>query len=87
MFSGFALLSAPPSCHHGRRASVASVDEGVPDLAPARDQIRSVVLGAELGRGSRSDLYRHRGSPSVIRCRPAIDESKGIRLWLGFKNV
>ena len=66
MFSGFALLSAPPSCHHGRRASVASVDEGVPDLAPARDQIWSVVTGAELGRGSRSSLYNHQGDPSIV---------------------
>ena len=61
MFLGFALLSAPPSCHRGRRASVAGVDEWVLDLAPTRDQILSVVTGAELGRGSRSSLYRRRG--------------------------
>ena len=57
MFPGFALLSAPPSYHCGRRAGAASVDEGVLDLALARDQIWSVVIGAEPGRGSGSSLY------------------------------
>ena len=57
MFPGFALSLEPPSYHHSRGAGAAGVDEGVPDLAPARDQIRSVVKGAELGRGSRSGLY------------------------------
>ena len=59
MFPGFSLLSAPPSCHHGRGAGAAGVDEGVPDLALARDQIRLVMIGAELGRGSRSGLHLH----------------------------
>ena len=45
---------------------MAGVDEGVPDLAPARDQIWSVVTGAELGRGSRSGLYCRRGGPSAV---------------------
>ena len=45
---------------------MAGVDEGVLDLALARDQIWSVVIGAELGRGSRSGLYHHRGGPSVV---------------------
>ena len=58
MFLGFALSSAPPSCHHGHGAGAAGVDEGVPDLASAKDQIRSVVIGVELGRGSRFGLYR-----------------------------
>ena len=61
---------------------MASVDEGVPDLAPARDQIRSVVIGAELGRGSRSSLYHHQGIIKVVLLpstdRPIVDESKGI---------
>ena len=66
MFPGFALSSAPPSCNHDRRVGAASIDEGVPDLASARDQIRSVVIGAELGRGSKFGLYHRRGSPSSI---------------------
>ena len=66
MFLGFALLLAPPSCHHGRGAGAAGIDEGVPDLALASDQIRSVVIGAELGRGSRFGLYRRRGGPSTV---------------------
>jgi hypothetical protein len=37
------------SCHHGHRASAAGVDEGVPDLALARVQIQSAVVGAEVG--------------------------------------
>ena len=45
MFPGFALSSAPPSCHRGRGAAAAGVDEGVPDLAPVRDQIRSYHHG------------------------------------------
>jgi hypothetical protein len=52
MFPVFALSSAPPSCHRGREAGAAGVDEGVPDLASARSQIRLVVIGAKLGRGS-----------------------------------
>ena len=66
MFPSFALSSSPPSCHHGRGASAASVDEGVPNLALARDQIWSVMIGAELGRGFGSGLYYHRGGPSVV---------------------
>ena len=66
MFPSFALLSAPSSCHRGPRASVTGVDKGVPDLAPARDHIRSVMTGAELGRGSRSGLYHRQGGPSTI---------------------
>ena len=59
MFPSFVFSSAPPSCHHGHGASVAGVDEGVPDLAPTRDQIQSVMIGAELGRGFDSGLYHH----------------------------
>ena len=59
MFPGSALSSAPPSCNHDRRVGAASIDEGVPDLASARDQIWLVMIGAELGRGSRSNLYHH----------------------------
>ena len=66
MFPSFALSLAPPSYHHGHGGGAAGVDEGVPDLALARDQIRSVVTGAELGRGSRSGLYHHRGSASAV---------------------
>jgi hypothetical protein len=66
VFPSFALLSGPPSCHRGRGASAADIDEGVTDLAPARDQIRSVMIGAELGRGYRSSLYRCRDGPSTI---------------------
>ena len=62
---GFALSLASPSCHRGRGAGAAGVDEGVLDLSLSRDQIRSVMIGAELGRGSRSGLYHHRGGPSV----------------------
>ena len=51
MFPGFVLSSAPRSYHRGYGAGGASVDEGVPDLARARDQIRLVVTGAKLGRG------------------------------------
>ena len=58
MFPSFALSSSPPSYHRGRGAGAADVDEGVPDLALARDQIWSVVIGAKLDRGSRSGLYR-----------------------------
>ena len=66
MFPSFALLSAPPSYHHSRGAGTAGVDAGVTDLAPARDQFRSVMTGAELGRGSRSGMYHHRGGPFAI---------------------
>jgi len=66
MFPGFALSSTPPSCHRGRGAGVAGVDEGVLDLAPARDQIWSIVIGADLGRGFRSGLYHCRGGPSAV---------------------
>ena len=66
MFPSFALLLAPPSCHRGHGASAAGVDEGVRDLAPARDQIRSVMIGAKIGRGSESGLYHHQGGPSAI---------------------
>ena len=59
MFPGFALSLVPPSCHHGRGAGAVGIDERVPDLAPARDQIQSVVIGAELGRGSKFGLYHH----------------------------
>ena len=57
MFPSFALSSAPLSCHHGRGNGAVGVDEGVPDLTPARDLIWSIMKGAELGRGSRSGLY------------------------------
>jgi hypothetical protein len=57
VFPSFALLSGLPSCYRGRGASATDIDEGVTDLASARDQIRSVMIGAELGRGSRSSLY------------------------------
>ena len=70
---------------------MAGVDEGVPDLDSARDQIRSVVIGAELGRGSRSGLYHHQGIIKAVLLpsadRPAVDELKGIWLWLGFGNA
>ena len=66
MFPGFALSSAPPSCHHGRGAGAGDVDKGVLDLASARDHIRSVVTGVELGRGPISDLYHRRGSPCTV---------------------
>ena len=66
MFPGFALSSALPSCHHDRRVGAAGVDEGVPDLAPARDKIWSVMIGAKLGRGSGFGLYHHRGGPSAV---------------------
>jgi hypothetical protein len=59
VFPGFALSSASSSYHRGRGASAASVDEGVPDMALARDQIRSIMTGAELGRGSGFGLYHH----------------------------
>jgi len=59
MFPGFVLSLTPPSYHRGRGAGAAGVDKGVPDLALARDQIRSVVIGAELGRGSRFGLYHY----------------------------
>ena len=59
MFPGFALLSAPSSCHHGHGAGAAGVDKGILDLALARDQIQPVMIGAELGRGSRFGLYHH----------------------------
>ena len=49
MFPGYALLSAPPSCHRGRRAGVTDVDEGIPDLVLARVQIWLVMTGAEVG--------------------------------------
>jgi hypothetical protein len=66
MFLGFALSSTPSSYHRGRGVGAAGVDEGVPDLALARDKIWSVVTSAELGRGSRSSLYHYRGGPSAI---------------------
>ena len=66
MFLGFALSLAPSSYHRSRGAGANGVDEGVPDLASARDQIRSVMIGAELGRGSRSSFYHRRGSPSAV---------------------
>ena len=66
MFPGFALLLAPWSYHHSRGAGAAGVDEGVQDLASDRDQIRSVVKGAELGRGSEFGLYHCRGGPSTV---------------------
>ena len=59
MFSSFALSSAPPSYHCDRRAGATDVDKGVLDLALARDQIQSVMIGAELGRGFDSGLYHH----------------------------
>jgi len=65
-FPGYSLTSTPPSCHRGRRAGATGVDEGVPDLAPARVQIWSVMTGAVLGRGSRSSLYRRQGCPSAV---------------------
>jgi hypothetical protein len=40
-----AMLTFVELCHRGRGASAAGVDEGVQDLAPARDQIRSVMIG------------------------------------------
>ena len=66
MFPGFALLSAPSSYHRGCGAGVTSVDEGVTDLALARDQIWSVMIGTELGRGFGSSLYHRRGSHFAI---------------------
>ena len=66
MFTSFALSSALSSYHRGHGAGAASIDEGVPDLALAWDQIRSVMTGAELGRGSRSGMYHHRGGPFAI---------------------
>jgi hypothetical protein len=65
-FLGFALSSTPLSCHRDRRSGAAGVDEGVLDLAPAKDQIQLVMTGAELGRGSRFSLYHHRGGPSTV---------------------
>ena len=66
MFLGFALSSALPSYHHGHRGGATGVDEGVLDLAPARDQIWSVVTGAEVGRESKSGLYYSRGGSSAV---------------------
>jgi hypothetical protein len=66
VFPSFALLSARLSCHHSCRAGAADVDEGVPDLALAMDQIQPVMTGAELGRGFGSGLYHHRGGPSAV---------------------
>ena len=66
MFPGFALSLAPMSYHRDRGAGAARVDEAVPDLAPARDQIQSILTSAELGRGSRSSFYHRRGSPSAV---------------------
>jgi hypothetical protein len=66
VFPSFALLLAPSSCRRGHGAGAAGVDEWVPDLALARDQIRSVMIGAELGRGSKSGLYRRRGDPFTV---------------------
>jgi hypothetical protein len=43
-----------------------TLTKGVPDLAPARDQIWLVMTSAELGRGSGFGLYRRRGGPSTI---------------------
>jgi hypothetical protein len=59
VFPGIALSSTPLSCHRDCGASAVGVDEGVPDLALVRDQIRSVIIGAKLGRGFRSGLYYH----------------------------
>ena len=39
VFPDFALSSAPLSYHRGHGAGAVGVDEGVPDLALARDQI------------------------------------------------
>ena len=66
MFSSFALSLAPPSCHRGCGAGATSINKGVLDLASARDQIWLVMIGAELGRVSRSSLYRRRGGPSAV---------------------
>ena len=66
MYPSYALSLAHPSCHCGRGTGAASVDEGVPDLALARDQIRSIMIGPKLGRGSGSILYHHRGDPFVV---------------------
>ena len=40
---------AQPSCHHGRGIGAIGIDEGVPDPAPARVQIRLVMIGAKVG--------------------------------------
>jgi hypothetical protein len=66
VFPGFTLSSAPQSYHRGHKTGAAGVDEGVSDMALARDQIRSVMIGAELGRGSRSGLYHCQGGPSAV---------------------
>ena len=86
MFPGFALSSAPPSCHHDRGAGAADVDEGVIDLALARVQIWSVIASAEVEDPDLAcTVVEAVLSPSADR--PVVDESKGIRLWLGFRNV
>jgi hypothetical protein len=61
VFPGFALLLALSYYHHGRGAGATYIDEGVPALAPTRDQIRSVMTCVKLGRRSGSGLYCHRG--------------------------
>ena len=42
-------VTPSPSCHRGHGTGAVGVDEGVPDPAPARVRIRSVVTCAEVG--------------------------------------
>ena len=49
MYPGYASSLAQPYCHHGRRTGAADIDEGVPDLAPARARIWLVMTCAEVG--------------------------------------
>ena len=49
MYPGYASSSAQLTCHRGRGTAAAGIDEGVPDLTPARLQIQLVMIGAEVG--------------------------------------
>ena len=49
MYPGYALSLAQPSCHCGHGTGATGVEEGVPDPAPARVQIRLVMTGAKVG--------------------------------------
>ena len=83
MYLGYTSLLAQPSCHHGRGTSATGVDEGVPDPALARVQIRLVVTGAELGDPDLAYIIIEAALP------PSADllSMKGICLRLGYRKV